>query len=186
MRVFFAIELEDYVKNFLYQIQNEARQHCGSGNFTLKENFHLTLRFMGEQSQEQLEKLKAVLKLTAISMLEFEVEFDKIGKFDRGNKKILWGGLQESKKLNNLYNKLERILESYGYDKEERGYNPHITLVREARIENYEQLTDKIAVSDLAIRVKSISLMESTRIDNKLCYVPVIREKLTGSIVAEE
>jgi len=178
MRVFFAIEFEDEMKNFLYQIQNEVRQQCMAGNFTHKENFHLTLRFIGEQSQQQIEQLMSSLKETAGSIPEFEVRLNKLGKFDRGNKKIIWVGLQKSRKLNNLYDKLESTLESRGYAKEERGYSPHITLAREARIENYQQLSDKIEVSNLAIRVKSISLMESTRINNKLCYLPLTREQL--------
>lgn len=182
MRVFFAIEFEDEIKDFLYQIQKGVRQHCISGNFTHKENFHLTLRFIGEQSQEQIEQLIISLKETAGSMQEFELKFNNLGKFDKGNKKIIWVGLQKSQNLENLHNKLERNLESRGYAKEERGYSPHVSLAREARIENYEELSGKIAVSNAAVGVKSISLMESTRINNRLCYIPIVSEKLTGSI----
>jgi 2'-5' RNA ligase len=182
MRVFFAIEFENDIKNFLYQIQNDVRQHCVSGNFTHKENFHLTLRFIGEQSQEQIEQLIISLNETAGSMYEFELKLNSLGKFDRGNKKIIWVGLQKSQNLENLYNKLERNLERIGYAKEERVYSPHVSLAREVRVENYEELSGKISVSNAAVRVKSISLMESTRINNKLCYIPIISEKLTGSI----
>lgn len=181
MRVFFAIEFEDEIKNFLYQIQNGVRQHCVSGNFTHKENFHLTLRFIGEQSTKEVERLMISLKDTAFLIPKFELGFDTLGKFERGSKKILWLGLKNSNYLNNLYEKLECTLEGCGYAREERTYNPHITLGREVRTENFGNMLKNITISNTVFKVNSISLMESTRINNKLCYVPVAREKLLDS-----
>ncbi len=203
MRLFFAIEFNEELKEYLFCIQKEIRQYCIGGNFTSKDNFHLTLRFIGEQSHHQAELLISALKATASSLesstkkfvptcqlyekeihedsclgactSEFELRLNKIGKFDRGNKKILWIGLQSSQELQALYNKLEINLLNNGYNKEERGFNPHITLAREVRIEEFDQLVNKIKLNDIAIKVNAISLMESKRIDNKLCYVPLER-----------
>ncbi len=210
MRLFFAIEFKEELKEFLFNIQQDVREHCMGGNFTSKDNFHLTLRFIGEQSPSQAEQLIAVLKDTAISFKNsinsfkdselkltkklqpmqdggspefeigvntfgFQLRLNKIGKFDRGNKKIIWVGLKRSRELENLYNKLENTLLNYGYSKEDRGFNPHITLAREVKIEDFEQVVNKIEINTLPINVNAISLMESKRIDNKLCYVPLMR-----------
>jgi len=173
MRVFFAIEFEDEIKEYLFSIKEEVRQLSSGGNFTSKENFHLTLRFIGEQSQSQTEKLIAALHDTAANMPTFEVVLDKLGKFDKKNRKIIWIGLQKSEKLEVLYNQLESVLAKIGYMKEDREFSPHITVAREVRIDSFEELANKKTVKNLAIKVKSISLMESKRVDNKLCYVPV-------------
>jgi 2'-5' RNA ligase len=177
MRVFFAIEFEQDIKDYLYAIQKEIKEYCLSGNFTAKDNFHLTLRFIGEQSQSQVEKLKTALKETVVKGQAFELKIGELGKFDRKNRKIIWLGLTESRELKALYHQLESTLVKYEYAKEDRAYSPHITLAREVKTDMFEELTDKIAVNNLIVKVKSISLMESTRIDNKLCYVPVAAEE---------
>lgn len=179
MRVFFAIEFEEELKDYLFSIQKDIKKHCIAGNFTLKENFHLTLRFIGEQSPSQIEQLIAVLKETAVNMSAFEFRLNRLDKFDKGNRKIIWVGLQKSRELEAFYRQMETALVKHGYNKEERNFNPHITIAREVKIDGYEQLASKIVVDNLYIKVKSISLMESTRIDNKLRYVPIVREEFT-------
>ena len=48
MRTFIAIELEEETKAQLAEVQAEAEKLCRRGNYTPKENFHLTLHFLGE------------------------------------------------------------------------------------------------------------------------------------------
>ncbi|HEY5584885.1 MAG TPA: RNA 2',3'-cyclic phosphodiesterase [Ruminiclostridium sp.] len=175
MKVFFAIEFEEEVKEYLFSIKEDIKQHCTAGNFTLKENFHLTLRFIGEQSQSQTEQLIAALKETAANMPTFELMLNKLGKFDKRNRKIIWVGLQKSQEVEALYSKLESVLAKHGYQKEDRNFSPHITLAREVRLEGFEEMANKEVVNNLAIKARAISLMESKRIDNKLCYMPIER-----------
>ncbi|HEX2924913.1 MAG TPA: RNA 2',3'-cyclic phosphodiesterase, partial [Ruminiclostridium sp.] len=95
MRVFFAIEFDEDIKSYFSEIQEKVRKYCLSGNFTLKENFHLTLRFMGEQSEGQIEKLKEVLR-DAAETHSFELKLEKMGSFRKGNRSIIWLGLSKS------------------------------------------------------------------------------------------
>jgi 2'-5' RNA ligase len=178
MRVFFAIELDDGIKDYLSKIQHKVKSHCISGNFTFKENFHLTLRFIGEQNIQQVENLKEVLKDVA-GISEFGLRLDKLGSFKKGNRSIIWAGLEKSLHLQELYNNMENSLAQIGYQKEERSYNPHITLAREVKMENFGFM-EKTEIEKLTVRVKSISLMESKRIDDKLAYIPLERAELKG------
>lgn len=181
MRVFFAIELDEAIKDYLYEIQKEVKSHCISGNFSFRENFHLTLRFIGEQNTQQVENLKQVLR-DAAKTSEFELKLDKLGSFRKGNRSVMWVGLEKSLHLQQLYNNLENILVKNGYQIEERSYNPHITLAREVKIEDFNFLTEKTDIERLIIKVKSISLMESKRINNSLAYVPIERVELLYNI----
>lgn len=178
MRLFFALEFESYIRDYLYNIQNNIRQYCTAGNFSFKENFHLTLRFMGEQSPEQAQALKSALQHTAGCIHGFELKLDGIGKFDRGNRKIIWAGLQKSSQLKLLYGQLENELFRLGCQKEERGLSPHITLAREVRIEDYSRMAANIKMENKVISVNSVSLMESTRIENKLAYTAIAKNEL--------
>ena len=46
LRTFIAIELEEETKAQLAEVQAEAEKLCRRGNYTPKENFHLTLHFL--------------------------------------------------------------------------------------------------------------------------------------------
>ena len=55
LRTFIAIELEEETKAQLAEVQAEAEKLCRRGNYTPKENFHLTLHFLGEVQEEDLD-----------------------------------------------------------------------------------------------------------------------------------
>lgn len=178
MRIFFAIEFEEDLKEQLYFFQQEIKRHCSSGNFSHMENFHLTLRFIGDQKPEQLEKLTKAMHLAASEASRFVLKLNKPGLFSKGNKKIVWMGLEKSKELQELYNRLEKALEKEGYPKEERGFNPHITLVREARLEEGGLAVNMLQSDKLTIKVSAISLMESKRENGRLTYTAVDKAEL--------
>jgi 2'-5' RNA ligase len=178
MRVFFAIEFEEDIKEHLFFLQQEIMKYCSGGNFSHKENFHLTLRFIGEQNPGQVEKLIKTLHIAASGTHCFQLKIDRLGSFSKGSKKIIWTGLENSNELQQLYQRLEAVLEKEGYPIEGRGYNPHITLVREARLTENVPGFDKIQLGKLAVKVSSISLMESKRVNDKLTYTAINKAEL--------
>lgn len=173
MRVFFAIEFEQRVKEYLQEIQQQAKKHCQGGNFTRVDNFHLTLRFMGEQSKEQIANLIRVLEDTSKVNKPFSLSLQNIGRFERGNKCILWAGISRSTALSQLYSSLSQKVCSIGYQNEDRPYSPHITLARETRIEDFQRMAENLNQKPVQFEVNSVSLMESARVDNMLRYLPV-------------
>ncbi len=178
MRVFFAIEFTNEIKDYLFSLQQDIRKYCTGGNFSHRENFHLTLRFIGEQNLQQVEILKEVLKEVAAATSPFELRLDNTGSFNKGNRKIIWAGLGKSIELQQLYQRLEISLEKTGYQKEDRAYSPHITLAREVQIGDAAVDISKTSFSSQTIIVNSISLMESARINNKLTYTALERAEL--------
>lgn len=174
MRVFIGIKFSEEIKSYLYEIQQSIINSSEKGNFTRKENFHLTLKFIGEVDVNQLEILKRIIDKISLDQSNFQLYFEKIGCFPRGNRIIVWMGLKESEILKKLYNNLELGLEKEGFPKESRSYTPHITLGREVIIkEDFNKLAEKIKIDNINIFVDSISLIESTRVNNKLTYVPI-------------
>ena len=53
MRLFIAIELTDRIKDELCMIQKRIKLQGMKGNFTVRENMHLTLAFIGEYSDPE-------------------------------------------------------------------------------------------------------------------------------------
>ncbi len=180
MRVFFAIEFNQEVKDRLFKVQQELRKYCIGGNYSHKENFHLTLRFIGEQNPEQLQKLVSTLHNTTQGATGFGLVIDKLGTFNKGSKKIIWAGLDRSSELQYLYGKLEGALENICYPREQKVYSPHVTLIRETRLEHSTEGFESIGFDKIHIQVGAISLMESKRVDNRLTYSAISRVDLHG------
>lgn len=181
MRTFIAIELEEEVKDHLSNIQAETQKLCRKGNYTPKDNFHLTLHFLGEVEEDDLDYLQEAIFETARRNRPFTLTLDKIGFFPRGNKGIMWAGLEKSTHLQRLFSTLEKSLEQQGFARERKGLSPHITLGRE--VEPHRSFMDVqkgVKVEPMRISVRSISLMESVRKGPKLVYVPLFRQNLIG------
>lgn len=116
MRLFTAICFDDETKNALFAAGKEA-ENFAKGNFSLKENLHLTLVFIGET--EKAEEIK-----TALSKIEFpafEFKISGTGFFEKG---IFWAGTEENENLKNLRKEISERLENLGFEPEEREYFP--------------------------------------------------------------
>ncbi|WP_027107843.1 RNA 2',3'-cyclic phosphodiesterase [Lacticigenium naphthae] len=172
MRVFIAVEIEERTKKQLKGIQNNIKKYVEKGNYTSRDNFHVTLRFIGEVDKEEISRLKQVIDRTASNGTSFTISLDTVGHFPRKKKEIIWVGVKgQLDCLKDLKISIEDKLDKVGFDKEGLEYIPHITMVRQAVLNiPVESLIDKIKVPDAEIVVNSISLMESVRLDNELVY----------------
>ena len=181
MRTFIAIELEEEVKDHLAEVQAETQKLCRKGNYVPKDNFHITLHFLGEIEEDDMEYLQDAMYETARRNRPFTLTLDKIGFFPRGNKGIMWAGLEKSTHLQRLFSTLEKSLEQQGFARERKGLSPHITLGRE--VEPHRSFVDvqkSTKIEPMKVSVRRISLMESVRKGPKLVYVPLFRQNLIG------
>lgn len=81
MRTFIAIELEEEVKDALKGAQQQAAELCRKGNYTPKENFHLTLHFLGEIRPEEVDDVVQAMMETTRRNRPFELKLDRLGFF---------------------------------------------------------------------------------------------------------
>ena len=80
MRVFISIGLPEKVKKKIKKVQKELeRQHLFIGNFIKPENLHLTLKFLGEISEEKTEEVVKKLR---------EIDYGKINAKDRKSTRL--------------------------------------------------------------------------------------------------
>lgn len=181
MRVFFALEFDSELKSKMKKVQQVIVKNSLKGNFTSEENFHLTLKFIGDIKENEVEKLKSALIKAIEDHSKFNLNVKDIGNFKRGNKKILWFGINKNEQLNKLFQSLDQELFNIGYEKEDRVYTPHITIGREVVLKedsiNIEQTIDFNEI----VSVNRVSLMESTRKNGKLVYVPIFSTPLKNN-----
>ena len=178
MRVFFAFELNNEDKEYIHIIQNKMKATVNSGNFTEKNNFHITLRFIGEINEEKIGSLLEVLDDIAANAKPLVFNLNKIGMFDKKGKKTIWMGSESNEVLNDIYIDIEKLITDKNFDKEDKVFLPHITLVRSARIKDCKDI--ELIDIHKEIKISSISLMESKRVEGVLRYIPIANRKLIG------
>lgn len=144
-----------------------------SGNFSLKENLHLTLKFLGEVESTQIFKIKDALNDTVSALQSFTMKVSGYGYFGGGDTKTLWLSV-DGDKIAMLHSAVENALVNIGFARDTRPYTAHITLARRIHC-NFDT---GIKISEILIPVRSVTLFQSTRISGKLCYRPLFAVSL--------
>jgi 2'-5' RNA ligase len=97
--------------------------------WTERENFHITLTFIGNVDEATAEMVDEAL--SGIRMEPFKLELKGTGSFAQGEfPKVLWIGVEKSEPLFRLKEKIDRALEKSKLPFENRKYVPHVTLAR--------------------------------------------------------
>ncbi len=179
-RIFAAIDFSREDKEVLYQFAMKVKENSIKGNFTHRENLHLTLAFIGEtrKLKEAEDALKKGVKNSWVS--PFEIETKKLGRFQNKGGDILWVGLEESPELLRLNEEITKSLRAEGFFIEEQKFKAHLTigrgvvLKRELPAEELSSFLPK-----LSLPVNSVHLMKSERIAGKLKYSSLCKADLS-------
>jgi 2'-5' RNA ligase len=163
MRLFIALNFNDETRLRLVTLQEELRSYSESGNFSLSENLHLTLAFLGDCDVRQTSVAKAAMD--SVKFEPFTITVEQIGNF-RGD--LWWAGIRLTPQLTKLQHELSQALKNNGFVLEKRRFSPHVTLGRKVitdvkpwYIEPFIEVVDKI------------DLMKSERINGKLTYTAI-------------
>lgn len=179
MRVYIAIDFEDNIKNYFDKITSSIKNHCAEGNFTRKNNFHLTIRFIGEADDFQIGKIKEVIDSAVLNTSPFELSVNNLGIFKRKKTNILWIGLEENSILSELQERFSILLKESKISFYDKLFMPHITLGRRVLFnEESTELDNLIQFQRITIQVKTISLMASKEENGKLNGVPLYQVNL--------
>ena len=168
MRVFFAITFYEETKDKLLEYKNLVASNSIKGKFTDKDNLHLTLEFIGEVDEKNLKVLISILH--RLQKGPINLVTSDIGSFKRGNKEIIWLGIKKNEELIELQRELKKLLVDNKFKVDDRKYTPHITIGRQIIIDNKIKPNK---FESIEIPIRSIAIMESKRVNEKLVYEPL-------------
>lgn len=158
-RLFVAIDLDPALVRELESIQ----YGLPGVRWTPPEQLHLTLRFIPEASDSELDELAE--RLAEIEFAPFELSTGGLGLFlRRQTAEILWYGVASSPDLLDLQRRVDAMARELGLPGEKRRFEPHVTLARlkdaaPARLEEY--LTVHQNLPARASRVSEFGLYSS-------------------------
>jgi 2'-5' RNA ligase len=135
MRLFVALDLPWELRDAL----SRMRGGLPGARWVPPDNYHLTLRFIGEVPPHRAEELD--LALATLRGRGFTLTLAGVGTFAKAGREVaLWVGAERNPQLEHLQNKVETALQRAGLPPEKRRFQPHVTL---ARLDNVPQ--DRLA-----------------------------------------
>ena len=179
MRLFIAAQIEDENKKIINEIQKQYKAQTFKGTFTRAENFHVTLKFLGEIEKELIPKIIFVMDRAAEESAAFSFTSGNTGCFNRSEGFTLFLGIDSgAENLWNLSTLIEEELFKSGFKKENKMFTPHITLGRRIKFKNdFNIIAKEISLPKITFNCTSISLMESFMEKGILCYNPLYSAK---------
>lgn len=144
VRTFIAVELPKAIIEKLSELEKELKKSGADVKYVSPENLHITLRFLGEIDEKDMENVKTGCEKAAEGTAPFEISLRGIGVFPSFDyMKILWARVEKGvNELVKLKNALDNFVEIG--EKDSRAFSPHITLGRVRTAKNKEVLAEKI------------------------------------------
>ncbi|MCG2713166.1 MAG: RNA 2',3'-cyclic phosphodiesterase [Candidatus Omnitrophica bacterium] len=167
LRAFIAVDITSEIRKELFRLQSELKKSL-KGNISWVElkNIHLTLRFLGQINDEQLEEIKKIVEETGKKIKKFNLGLGLIRAFpDVSNPRIVWVGINYGfKQLNEINAELEDKLEIINFTVREKHFHPHFTIARVKSIDGKNilpEITRKIRPKLLTEAVDKLIIFQS-------------------------
>ena len=132
MRLFVALDIDDSIRSRIARFLDGVRESAPDARWARPESLHVTLKFIGEQSEEEIAKIKPALETVAVET--FEMNFRGYGFFPGASApRVFWIGVDGGTRLASLAASVDETLALLGIPKEEYAFNAHLTLARGGR-----------------------------------------------------
>lgn len=142
MRAFVAVALPKELWPKVKEVQERIEMTDADIKFTEPATLHYNLKFLGEITAEQAETVKRIISETALQFTPFTMHVAGVGAFPSNQyARVVWIGAKAgSQELKAMAELLDLRLSETGFKKEERPFEPHLTLGRVKSARNNPEL----------------------------------------------
>lgn len=179
MRLFYCLELPPMVRAELDRIAHPLRRTEARVTWVRPENFHITVKFLGEVEPSTIDALKVLGAQVAAKFPKSEIVFDTVGAFPNPHRpRVLWVGSHRAPQaIFDLQTHLERELTKMGFEAE-RHFEPHVTIGRvkdehTVRVGHLAHMLSHIPPFACRAQITNLTLMESQLAPSGAIYTPV-------------
>ncbi len=164
IRTFIALEIPDDALNQLLNIIRDKIGELQNVKWESRQKLHLTLKFLGDTKKEFIDTYISAIEGITKKYNPLDLSFNRFGVFRKGNEpKIFWVGMNENGKLNEMVSEIETTFSKYGFGKENRKIQPHLTLLRFRGYEDSEKILSltKVNIPLIKFTADKITFYES-------------------------
>ena len=165
IRTFIALPASSDVQQQMAVVQSELKAAQAEVKWELQDKFHITLKFLGNVEQSNIESLSSALTNIVKQFQVFDITYNLLGAFPNiQNPRVIWIGIKSNQVVLDLQSGVERICSDFGFQKEERTFHPHITFGRVKGTRSLTRLTEAIKTitfESMQSRCSELLLMKS-------------------------
>ena len=147
-----------------------------------EENLHVTLRFLGEVPEEQLDGLVERVRGFTGSCAPFDCRLSALRPFpSEGRTRVIAASVAPEPPLSELHERVERGVVAAGFEAEPRRFRAHITLGR-VRKTPLRDAAFEAMLSPAPIEVERVVLYGSRLSSTGAHYTPLVEIPLSGEV----
>jgi len=186
VRAFVAVLIDDELRRNIAAAQDSVREYAPEVKWVAPENFHITLKFLGEIDEQTVPEASAAIEAVAGAFAPFELSFAGLGVFpDLTRAKVVWVGADRGAvELASLALAADNAVAGLGVSKQSAPFRAHLTVGRVKTMRPPAGLARGISeahAADLGTqRVESIALMRSELMREGPIYTPISIHGLGG------
>jgi RNA 2',3'-cyclic 3'-phosphodiesterase len=168
LRAFIAVEIPAGIRQAVCHTTADLRQGIGSlVRWVPVDNMHLTLTFLGDVSPSNIDMLSQMIRAEADLFGCFEFHLGGLGSFPSLKRpRVIYIGIQAPAALEALHRGIEAASRRLGYDSEERGFSPHLTI---GRVRQNVTATEQQTIRR-ALEATKIDSLGTARVDSVHLY----------------
>ena len=185
IRTFFALEIPVLALNKIIEIRDSFFVNEGKIKWEPIEKLHLTLKFLGDTKEELISKLTDAISKILSSYDCLELVFSEFGLFKKeGKAKILWIGIKENRELLSMSNEIDEVCVGFGFPKERRKFNPHLTILRIKGYEDTKRIDKLIntGFEPIQFTADTVTFFRSILNPNGSVYTPIQKFNLKKGV----
>ena len=131
MRLFVALDIDNGIRGRITRFVDGVSGFAPEARWVRPESLHVTLKFIGEKSEQETENITH--SLGTIRADAIEITFRGYGFFPNVRApRLFWIGVEAGSQLASLAATIDEKLTSLNIPKEEHAFNAHLTLARDA------------------------------------------------------
>ena len=190
-RLFIALPVPERVKAEIERAQGELRRAVPAGcvRWTRREQFHLTLKFLGNVEASRVEALAESLRQACKDFPALPLRARRIGFFPGPRQpRVIWVGMEELRgHLPLLQGAVESLSEPFTQEKSAKGFAGHVTLGRVKFIKRPHAETLAQRALGMADQVfgewtaEEVELIRSQLSSNGSAYTTIAAARLSGT-----
>jgi 2'-5' RNA ligase len=129
MRLFIALDIDESIRERIVLFMDGVRDFAPDARWVHPESLHVTLRFIGEQPDGSVDRIRLALQSVAAGTTE--IQFRGYGFFPTTKSaRVFWIGMDTGPQLAALATMIDDATAAIGIPKEVRAFSPHLTLAR--------------------------------------------------------
>ena len=131
VRLFLAINLAPEVRRAVHGATAPLRTAAPKLTWVREMCLHMTVKFLGEQSENMHERVRDAIAPVVGRHHEIEAVVGGVGAFPNfRDPKVVWMGVTPEPKLELLHHDVEEACADLGFELDGRAFRPHVTLAR--------------------------------------------------------